>query len=74
MDAYGHFIAAADKVGVTEHARNDMLAIATKAKQNGASFNDILIGCCSPDLQVYAVRGTARVAKQRTWTKRRTRR
>jgi hypothetical protein len=48
MDAYGHFLRAAEKLGVTQDARNDVFSMATKAKQSGAPFADILIRQCSP--------------------------
>jgi hypothetical protein len=43
MDAYDRFIAAADKLGVAAHARNDILALAATARQSGAAFADVLI-------------------------------
>jgi len=64
IDAYQHFMAAAQKLDVATQARDDVIAIATKAKQDGGAFSDTLIRQCSPDPQ-------AAVAKeQRTWTKR----
>jgi hypothetical protein len=47
IDIYGHFMAAADKLGVAAHARNDVLAIATKAQEKGAVFGATLIRQCS---------------------------
>ena len=47
IDVYGRFMAAADKLGVAAHARNDVLAIATKAQEKGAAFAATLIRRCS---------------------------
>ena len=47
VDAYDRFLAAADKLGVAGDARNDVLAMATKAQQDGAVFSDTLIRLCS---------------------------
>ena len=58
IDAYGHFMAAAERLGVAEDARQDVLVMATKAKQDGGVFADLLIRRCSPDSQ----------AQVRTWT------
>jgi hypothetical protein len=63
IDAYQHFMAAAQKLDVTGQARNDMLAMATKAKQSGAAFGDVLIRACSSDPAAGATK------QQRTWTK-----
>ena len=41
QNAYNHFMAAAQTLGVQSEAREDVLAIATK--QPGAAFSDILI-------------------------------
>jgi hypothetical protein len=38
IDAYGHFLRAAEKLGVSQDARNDVLSMATKAHDSGASF------------------------------------
>jgi hypothetical protein len=65
IDAYQHFMAAAQKLDVAVQARNDVLAMATKAKQSGAAFSDTLISACSPDPPVKAT-----VGEQRTWTRR----
>jgi len=54
IDAYQHFMAAAQKLDVAAQARNDVLAMATKAKQSGAAFSDTLIRACSPGPQVKA--------------------
>lgn len=48
IDAYRRFLAAAERLGVTEHARNDVLAIAGKAEQSGAAFSSVLIRQSSP--------------------------
>jgi hypothetical protein len=48
IDAYGHFLRAAEKLGATQDARNDILSMATKAKQSGTPFADVLIRQCAP--------------------------
>ena len=35
-------------MGVTQDARNDVLSMATKAKQSGTPFADVLIRQCTP--------------------------
>jgi hypothetical protein len=47
IDAYEHFMAAARRLGVAEDARTDVLAMATKAQQDGAVFADTVIRRCS---------------------------
>ena len=49
IDAYNHFMTAAQTLGIASQARADVLAIATK--QSGAAFCDILIRLCSLDPQ-----------------------
>jgi hypothetical protein len=68
MDAYNHFMAAAQTLGVQSEAREDVLAIATK--QPGAAFSDILIRQCSVDPHACAAPGKATITEQRTWTRR----
>jgi hypothetical protein len=68
IDAYQHFMAAAQKLDIAVQARNDVLATATKAKQSGAAFSDTLIRACSSDPQECGVRAIAE--EQRTWTRR----
>jgi hypothetical protein len=46
IDAYRRFMAAAEKLGVAAQARNDVRAIALKAKQGGAMFGDTLLRHC----------------------------
>src|ERR1035437_4078824 len=43
LDAYGHFIKAAEKLGVTEDARNEVLSMATNAERKGSPFASILL-------------------------------
>ena len=64
IDAYNHFMAAAQTLGIAPQARADMLAIATK--QPGAAFSDILIR------QVREAPGKAIRTEQQTWTRRST--
>jgi hypothetical protein len=61
-------MAAAQKLDIAAQARNDVLAIATRAKQNGAAFSDTLIRQCSPDPQVGAAK--AMEEEQPRWTRR----
>lgn len=69
IDAYQHFMAAAQKLDIAAQARNDVLAIAVKAKQNGTAFSDTLIRLCSPGPQVHAVPEKTTIIEQRTWTR-----
>jgi len=48
IDTYSHFLRAAATLGITQDARKDVFSMATKAKQSGAPFADILIRQCSP--------------------------
>ena len=48
IDAYGHFLRAAEKLGVVQDARNDVLSMAINAKQSGNLFADVLIRQCTP--------------------------
>jgi hypothetical protein len=70
IDAFNHFMAAGQTLGIASQARADMLAIATK--QPGAAFSDILIRKCSLDRQVCEPPGKAMRTEQRTWTRRST--
>jgi hypothetical protein len=49
LDAYDHFMKAAEKLGVAEDARNDVLSMATNAERKGSPFASILIRRCLPD-------------------------
>ena len=51
IEAYRHFMAAAERLGVAEDARRDVLVM---AKQDGAVFGDTLIRCCSGEARAYA--------------------
>jgi hypothetical protein len=74
IDAYGYFMAAAERLGVAENARQDGLTLATKAKQHGAVFADILVRRCSPDAPAYASATIAQPTGRSAWRRRRTRR
>ncbi len=74
IDAYGHFMAAAEKLGVAEDARQDALSLATKVKQHGAVFADILIRRCSPDAPAYSSATIAQPVGRSSWRRRRIRR
>ena len=67
IDAYNHFMAAAQTVGIASQARAAVLAMATK--QPGAA-RDILIRQCSGDPQAREAPGKAIITEQRTWTRR----
>ncbi len=71
IDAYHHFMAAAERLGTATQAREEVLDIATKANESGAPFSGTLIRQCSPDSPVRAVAAKERAAARRTWTKRR---
>jgi hypothetical protein len=68
IDAYEHFMAAAQTLGIASEARADLLAMATK---HGGAVSDILIRHCSVDPQAYAPQLKATVTEQQTWTRRR---
>ena len=67
IDAYNHFMVAAETLGIASQARADVLVIATK--QPGAA-SDILIRQCSVDSRTYEAPGKAIITGQRTWTRR----
>ena len=67
IDAYNHFMAAAQTLGTASQARADVLVIATK--QPGAA-SDILIRRCSVDSRASEAPGRAITTEQRTWTRR----
>jgi hypothetical protein len=61
---YNHFMAAAHKLEVEVGARNDVLALATKAQTRNAAFSDTIIRQCSSTAPVkHAIELT-------TWTRR----
>jgi len=68
LDAYHHFMAAAQSLGIAAEARADVLAIAKK--QPGAAFSDVLIRQCSLAPQVSEAPGRKITTEQRTWTRR----
>jgi hypothetical protein len=68
IDAYEHFMAAAQTLGIASEARADLLAMATKHR--GAA-SDILIRHCSADPQPCAPQTKATVTEQQTWIRRR---
>ena len=47
IEVYNHFMAAAQKLEVEVEARNDVLALATKAQTRNAAFSDTIIRQCS---------------------------
>jgi len=67
IDAYNHFIAAAETLGVAPEARAEVLTIA--AKQPGAA-GDILIRQCSVNPYASEPPGKTIITEQRTWTRR----
>jgi len=46
-EAYSHFMKAAEKLGVAESARGDVLSMAMDAERKGSPFADILVRRCS---------------------------
>lgn len=46
-EAYSHFMKAAEKLGVAESARGDVLSMAMDAEQKGSPFAGILVRRCS---------------------------
>jgi hypothetical protein len=67
LDAFNHYIAAAETLGMGQQARADVLAMTTK--QPGAA-SDILIRQCSVERQECETPTRAIKAEQRTWTRR----
>jgi hypothetical protein len=47
IDTYGYFLAAAERLGVSQEARGDVFSMVTKANPRGAPFADILLRQCS---------------------------
>lgn len=47
MDAYGHLVKAAEKLGLIDAARDDVFSMATNAQRNGSPFAGILLRRCS---------------------------
>ena len=68
IDAYKHFMAAAETLGINSEARADVLAMVTK--HTGAAFGDILARACSVDTQPYEAPTRAMTTKPRRWTRR----
>jgi len=67
IDAYNHFMAAAQTLGIAAQARADVLAIATK---HPGAASDILIRQCPVDSQACEAPGKAIETEPRTWTTR----
>ena len=67
IDAYNHFMAAAQTLGIASQARADVLVIATK--QPG-TVSDILMRQCSVEPQRHEAPARAITTGQRTWTRR----
>ncbi|HLK66236.1 MAG TPA: hypothetical protein VKU19_22530 [Bryobacteraceae bacterium] len=67
IDAYNHFMVAAQTLGIASQARGDVLVMA--AKQPGA-LSDILIRQCSVGAHAGGAPANATISVQRTWTKR----
>ena len=51
IDAYGHLVKAAEKLGLVHAARDDVFSMATNAQRNGYPFASILLRRCSPEPQ-----------------------
>jgi hypothetical protein len=67
LDAFHHYMAAAEALGIAMQARADVLAIATK--QPGTA-SDILIRQCSVVPRQREAPARAITTEQRTWTRR----
>jgi hypothetical protein len=67
LDAFNHYMAAAQTLGTASQARADALAMATK--QPGTA-SDILIRQCSVEPQQHEAPARAITTEQRTWTRR----
>lgn len=74
IDAYRHFIAAAERLRVPDAARQDVLAPATKANERGAIFGGLLIRCCSNDPPAYATEPIVQPVRSSAWPRKATRR
>ena len=68
LDAYGHFIVAAQALGIEEEARAAVIDMA--AKQSNGAFSDILIRQCRTASGAYDPPAAAKVTERRTWTRR----
>ena len=49
IDAYGHLVRAAEKLGLLNAARDDVFSLARNAQQRGSPFADILLRRCAPN-------------------------
>jgi hypothetical protein len=67
LDAFNHYMAAAQTLGITSQASADVLAMATK--QPGAA-SDILIRQCSVEPHERETPARAITTEQQTWTRR----
>ena len=67
LDAFNHYIAAAQTLGMASQARADALAMATK--QPGVA-SDILIRQCSVEPREREAPARTITTEQRTWTRR----
>ena len=67
IDAYKHFIAAAQTLGTASEACADLVAMAMTHR---GPASDILLHRCSVDPQAYAPEIKTTVTKQQTWTRR----
>ena len=68
LDAFNHYMAAAQTLGAASQARADALAMATKQQPGTAS--DILIRQCSVEPQERDAPARAITTEQQTWTRR----
>lgn len=67
LDAFDHYISAAQTLGMDSQARADALAMATK--RPGVA-SDILIRRCSVEPQARDVPARTTITERRTWTRR----
>jgi hypothetical protein len=67
LDAFNHYMTAAQTLGITSQARADVLAMATK---QAGTASDILLRQCSVVPQESETPARAITTEQRTWTRR----
>jgi len=67
IDAYDHFVAAAQALGIEPQARAAVFDMATK--QSNAAFSDILIRRCGATPRVYDAPAEAKITERRRWTR-----
>ena len=49
IDAYGHLVKAAEKLGLVHAAHDDVFSMATNGLRNDSPFASVLLRRCSPE-------------------------